>query len=107
MKDGALIRGSLPRCLRGLQKTPLAARARATLRCVWLLLLLSLPADAKLPPEQLKKLPGPARRQVNFTKEVKPILEASCIKCHGRGRDKGHFRIDSRETVLKGGESGP
>src|SRR4051812_5212848 len=81
-----------------------------TWRCLFLCslcVLVVVPAQAKLPPEQLKKLPAPSRRQVNFTKEVKPIFEASCIKCHGRGRDKGHFRIDSRETVLKGGESGP
>src|SRR5881409_2269898 len=64
-------------------------------------------AQAKLTTDQLKRLPPPPTTQVNFGKDVKPILEASCIKCHGRGRDKGHFRIDSRETLLKGGESGP
>src|SRR5437764_10860209 len=69
-------------------------------------LLFAFAADAKLTPDQLKRLPPPATTQVNFGKDVKPILEASCIKCHGRGRDKGHFRIDSRETLLKGGESG-
>ncbi len=62
--------------------------------------------QAKLTPEQLKRLPPSATTEVNFGKDIKPILEASCIKCHGRGRDKGHFRIDSRETLLKGGESG-
>lgn len=62
--------------------------------------------QAKLTPDQLKRLPPAATIQVNFGKDIKPILEASCIKCHGRGRDKGHFRIDSRETMLKGGESG-
>src|SRR5437763_2326241 len=69
-------------------------------------LVLCVTAQAKLTPDQLKRLPPPATTQVNFGKDVKPILEASCIKCHGRGRDKGHFRIDSRETLLKGGESG-
>ena len=63
--------------------------------------------EAKLTPEQLKRLPPPATAPVAFDKDIKPMLEASCIKCHGRGRDKGHFRIDSRETMLKGGESGP
>src|SRR5881392_4143075 len=57
--------------------------------------------------EQAKSLPLPAAHAVDFTKEIKPIFEASCIKCHGRGKDKGGLRIDSRETLLKGGDSGP
>src|SRR3954466_13254176 len=56
--------------------------------------------------EQAKSLPLPAAHAVNFSKEIKPIFEASCIKCHGRGRSKGDFQIDSRETLIKGGESG-
>jgi len=63
-------------------------------------------ARAALTSEQVAQLPPPAGHTVNFTREIKPILEASCIKCHGRGRAKGDFRIDSRETLLKGGESG-
>src|ERR1051325_6722839 len=64
-------------------------------------------AFAALTPEQIAQLPPPAAHPVNFSQEIKPILEASCIKCHGRGRAKGDFQIDSRETLLKGGESGP
>src|SRR6266498_1323768 len=67
----------------------------------------SLLTQAAITPEQALTLPPAADHPINFTKEVKPILEASCIKCHGRGRDKGDFRIDSRETLLKGGEAGP
>src|SRR5437667_162256 len=62
---------------------------------------------AKLSPEQAVSLPTPADHQVNFSKEIKPIFEASCVKCHGRGKAKGGFQIDSRQTLLKGGESGP
>jgi mono/diheme cytochrome c family protein len=64
-------------------------------------------AQAALTPEQAAKLPPPAAHAVNFTKEIKPIFEASCIKCHGRGKEKGGFRLDTRETALKGGDSGP
>src|SRR5688572_15360842 len=64
-------------------------------------------AQAAITPEQAKTLPLPADHPISFTREIKPILEASCIKCHGRGRDKGDFQIDSRETLLKGGGSGP
>src|SRR5262247_1901820 len=61
----------------------------------------------KMTPEQIKTLPPPAKHSINFTKEIKPILETSCMKCHGRGKNKGELRIDTRETFLKGGESGP
>ena len=68
---------------------------------------ISFPALAAITPEQAAQLPPSAKRPVNFSKEIKPIFEASCIKCHGRGRDKGDFQIDSRATLLKGGGSGP
>ncbi len=71
------------------------------------LLSCSFAASAKLSPEQVAKLPPPASSPVQFSKDIKPIFDASCIKCHGRGRSKGGFRLDTRETVLKGGDSGP
>jgi hypothetical protein len=43
---------------------------------------------------------------VDFARDIQPIFEASCVKCHGRGKDKGGFRLDTRETFLKGGDSG-
>src|SRR5215813_8872461 len=62
---------------------------------------------ATITPEQAAQLPPPANPQNDFSKEIKPIFESRCIKCHGRGREKGSFRIDNRETLLKGGDSGP
>jgi mono/diheme cytochrome c family protein len=66
-----------------------------------------LVAEAKLTPEQLQKLPPPAAGPVEFSRDIRPIFEASCVKCHGRGKDKGGFRLDTRETFLKGGDNGP
>ena len=34
------------------------------------------------------QLPKLATHVVDFSKEIKPIFEASCIKCHGRGKTK-------------------
>ncbi|MEO6435430.1 MAG: DUF1549 domain-containing protein, partial [Tepidisphaeraceae bacterium] len=62
---------------------------------------------AKMTPAQTGQLPPPVAHAVDFKKEIQPILETSCVKCHGRGKDKGGFRIDDRETFLKGGDSGP
>lgn len=62
---------------------------------------------AGLTPEQLAQLPPPVQRPIHFSADIKPILEKSCLQCHGHGRAKGGFRIDSRETILAGGDSGP
>lgn len=34
------------------------------------------------------------------------ILEAKCVSCHGPEKQKGKFRVDQREALLKGGSSG-
>ena len=41
-----------------------------------------------------------------FESKVRPVLVARCLKCHGPAQQKGQLRLDSREAVLKGGESG-
>jgi len=74
--------------------------------CGFLALMLSLPAAFALTAEEIAKLPPAANRRIDFAHDVKPILEASCVKCHGRGRNKGKFNFDSAENLMKGGESG-
>src|SRR5213082_3515618 len=63
--------------------------------------------SATITPEQVAQLPPPAAHPIDFSRDIKPIFESSCIKCHGRGKDKGGLRLDNRATFLKGGESGP
>src|SRR5690349_4325768 len=63
-------------------------------------------AWGKLTPEQVQALPPAATRTIRFSQDIKPIIDASCLRCHGRGRTKGGFQLDTRETVLKGGDSG-
>ena len=41
-----------------------------------------------------------------FKEKVWPILKTSCVDCHGEKKQKGDMRVDSREALLKGGESG-
>lgn len=52
------------------------------------------------------KLPPAAAVQTDFDRDIKPIFEASCFRCHGPERPKSHFRLDSREAALKGGDNG-
>jgi hypothetical protein len=42
-----------------------------------------------------------------FEKKVRPLLVEKCHRCHGPAMQKGGLRLDSREGLLKGGESGP
>src|SRR5688500_4451956 len=76
-------------------------------RTILILVLGTLSAQARLTPEQVAKLPTPASGAVDFKRDIQPIIEKSCVKCHGRGRDNGGFVVDSRESMLKGGDSGP
>jgi mono/diheme cytochrome c family protein len=42
-----------------------------------------------------------------FENQVQPILQAHCLSCHGEQKKvKGGLRLTSRETLLKGGNSG-
>ncbi len=55
---------------------------------------------SKLPPASSKK-------DVTFAKDIKPIFEKSCFKCHGAEKQKGKLRLDTLAAALKGGEDGP
>ena len=41
-----------------------------------------------------------------FENRIRPILAENCYKCH-TDNESGGLRLDSRESVLKGGEDGP
>ncbi len=60
-------------------------------------LLTGIPARAKdFSPEAL----------AFYEKEVLPVLKANCYKCHGNGKTKGKFSLESRDAILKGGDNG-
>jgi len=75
---------------------------RRCLSCgLWLVLVSALPLsaeDAAPPtPEQIK----------HFESQVRPLLAERCFGCHGQDKQKSGLRLDSREALLAGGESGP
>ncbi|MBC7821245.1 MAG: DUF1549 domain-containing protein [Planctomycetaceae bacterium] len=41
-----------------------------------------------------------------FEGKIRPVLVGTCFRCHGGTKTAGELRIDSRERLLKGGESG-
>src|SRR5262245_65548397 len=44
-----------------------------------------------------------------FEEKIAPVLKAECYRCHSEDAEKvrGGLRLDSREEMLKGGDSGP
>jgi hypothetical protein len=55
----------------------------------------------------ISKLPPPASKQgVTYAADIKPLLDASCIRCHGGDKPKGGLRLESLEGVLKGAKEG-
>jgi hypothetical protein len=63
-----------------------------------------LAADGK--PVDVSKLPPPAdKKGLTYEKDIKPMLENSCLKCHGPEKPKSKYRVDSREAIIKGGDS--
>lgn len=54
----------------------------------------------------ISKLPPASDEKVDFVKDIKPVLEKSCFKCHGGGRrPKAKYSVESREMLIKGGSS--
>src|SRR5215212_5185709 len=68
--------------------------------CVALLGMRASAADV-----DMSNLPPPAKTQVDFQRDIQPILTATCIKCHGPDKQKGGFRVDVKDVFLKGGDA--
>jgi mono/diheme cytochrome c family protein len=42
-----------------------------------------------------------------YVKHIHPILDANCVACHGASKVQGGLRLDSYESLMKGGKDGP
>ena len=57
-------------------------------------------------PPDVSKLPPPAKKtNLTYAKDIKPLFEEYCVKCHGPEKQKGKYRVDTLEAALKGGSS--
>jgi ankyrin repeat protein len=45
-------------------------------------------------------------QKIDFARQIKPLLERSCVGCHSGAKPRGLFRLDRRDAILKGGASG-
>jgi Protein of unknown function (DUF1553)/Protein of unknown function (DUF1549)/Planctomycete cytochrome C len=67
--------------------------------CTFLLVNVPIVAEdakAKIPDEQVRY----------FEAHVRPLLAEKCWSCHGEKEAKGGLRLDSKNAILNGGESG-
>src|ERR1035441_1293495 len=97
---------------RQLRRSQRGAHAvEAGLRRQWALAaggLLAVCVARGSPPAEIddSKLVPPATVQIDFGRDIKPILTNNCYKCHSGERPKSHFLLTSRETAPKGGSQG-
>lgn len=75
---------------------------------LWLVLLWLVLPERGRGQEDLDydRLPAPADREIDFYRDIRPILENNCWPCHSGGEPKGDLRLDNREDALKGGYYG-
>src|SRR5258708_21164448 len=45
-----------------------------------------------------------SRAEIDFVRQVQPIFEKNCFKCHGAEKQKGGLRLDVKSAALKGGD---
>ncbi len=93
------------RCLVACVERPRAGLGRcwpSRFAGVALLLLVALSPARTAELEQ--DMAGEAERL--FESQVRPLLLASCVSCHGADEQSGGLRLDSREGLLRGGDGG-
>lgn len=48
----------------------------------------------------------PAKKPIDFEKQILPIFQANCFDCHDENTQESKFRLDRKSDLLRGGDSG-
>lgn len=56
--------------------------------------------------EESPSLPAASTKTVDYAKDVQPILQRHCYKCHGPNKQESSFRLDQKGAALRGGDWG-
>jgi len=52
------------------------------------------------------ELPEPANKVIDFHKDIAPLFEDNCVKCHGDKKQKSDYRLDNRDDAIESGSEG-
>ena len=66
---------------------------------------LTATAAEKLDPSKLP--PASTQADVTYEKDIKPIMEKSCVKCHSGEKPKAKLNLTTLAGAIKGGSEGP
>lgn len=50
---------------------------------------------------------GVVPEKPDYARDIRPVFDRSCVKCHGPEKRKSGLRLDQKRYAFKGGESGP
>jgi hypothetical protein len=66
-------------------------------------------ATALLFPRSFVEVPGNPQQEEFFEKKIRPVLAEKCYLCHSASSKPtmGSLRLDTRDSLLKGGDRGP
>jgi uncharacterized membrane protein len=56
---------------------------------------------------RLRHPEGTVPDKPEYAKHIKPLIDRSCLKCHGPEKRKSGLRLDKKRFAMKGGETGP
>src|SRR5262245_57315843 len=76
-----------------------------TLAALLAVTVVAVRADDKKPAPP--KLPPAAEGKIDFDRDIKPVLAAKCVTCHGPFRQRGGLRLDNAAHAKDGGNTGP
>jgi hypothetical protein len=95
----------------GNRKDDIPVARIGSLRTLWWLWPIAvsafLPGPAFASELDLSDLPALHAGKVEFQRDIRPLLENACFRCHGPERPKSGFRLDNRASALAGGDLGP
>lgn len=83
----------------------MTARTKAILGINLASLALAATVVIAADPDVSKLPPAAAKTGVTYDKDIKPLVEASCLKCHSGEKPKAKYSMESLDALIKGGSS--